>query len=179
MEWLRKYFEPDIQEKADEERRLLILDGHGSYVTGSFLINCLINKIHIMHLPHISHPLLLLDIGLFGPLKTVLEIVLNPILRKEVSRLQKYERLIDYIEAQENGFTESNVFGGWYGAGLISFDLEEVLQHISPPPLSFTLSQTISGESPISPTQLFENSFITSSPPEASQLRNTTQVLHK
>jgi len=180
VEWLRKCFEPDTREKADGEWRLLILDGHGSHVTGSFLVNCLINKIHVMRLPpHTSHLLQPLDVGLFGPLKTALGTALDPILRKEVSRLQKCEWLMGYIEARENAFTESNVLGGWRGAGLIPFDPEEVLRHIPPPPSSSTLPQNVSSESPVSPTQLFENSFITSSPPEASQLRTTTQVLRK
>ena len=133
-----------------------------------------------MGLPsHTSHLLQSLDVGLFSPLKMALGRALDSNLQKEVSHLQKCERLMGYIEARENTFTESNGLGGWHSAGLIPFNPKEVLRHISSPPSSSTLSQNISGESSILPTQLFENSFITSSPPEASQLSTTTQVLCK
>ena len=178
LEWLRRCFEPETREKANGEWRLLILDGHGSHVTGSFLVYCLINKIHVLRIPpHTSHLTQPLDVGLFGPLKTALSVALDPLLRKEVSRLHKSEWLTGYIEARENTFSKDNVFGGWRGAGLIPHDRQKVLRHLPPPPSSPRQLQT--HETPSQPTQIFESSFITSSPPDAVELRTTTQVLHK
>lgn len=178
LEWLRKCFEPDTREKANGEWRLLILDGHGSHVTGRFLVHCLISRIHIMRLPpHTSDLTQPLDVGVFGPLKTALGIALEPILEKEVSRLHKSEWLTGYIEARDKAFCEDNVLGSWRGAGLIPFDPEKVLRHILPPLPSRTWTQITSITA--QPTEIFENSFITSSPPDATELRTTIQVLRK
>ena len=73
LEWLRYCFDSDTRAKADEGFRLLILNGHGSHVTGSFIMHCMDHRIALMQLPpHISHVLQPLDVGLFGPIKMAL-----------------------------------------------------------------------------------------------------------
>jgi hypothetical protein len=92
MEWLHQCFDPDTLEKADGQYRLLILDGHGSHVTGSFIIHYMDHRIALMRLPpHTSHVLQPLDVGLFGPMKTALSTEQDSLFRLQVARIRKVE----------------------------------------------------------------------------------------
>ena len=92
VEWLRRCFEPSTHEKVGEGYRILIMDGHGSHVTGNFIAYCMDHKILLLHLPpHTSHLLQPLDVELFSPLKKALSANLDPLIRTQVSRLQKCE----------------------------------------------------------------------------------------
>jgi prepilin-type processing-associated H-X9-DG protein len=58
-----------MKEKASRSRRLLIVDGHSSYVNIAFLD--LASRLRILVLimpPHSTHRLQPLNIGMFGPL---------------------------------------------------------------------------------------------------------------
>lgn len=58
-------------EKADSQLRLLLCDGYDSYRRGDFLHHCMNNNIASLIIPpHSSHFIPLLDISIFGPLKT-------------------------------------------------------------------------------------------------------------
>ena len=113
VEWLRQCFEPDTREKADGNYRLLILDGHGSHVTGSFIMHCMDHRIALMRLPpHTSHVLQPLDVGLFGPLKTMLSTHQDALFRLHVARIRKVEWLIAYVKARKDAFRPENILGG-------------------------------------------------------------------
>ena len=67
MEWLHKCFKPTTWEKVNGATWLLIYDGHGSHLMGSFLSHCLKHDIQvILLLPHMSHLLQPLDISVFS-----------------------------------------------------------------------------------------------------------------
>jgi len=52
------------------QRRLLIVDGHGSHVKARFIACCIQNKIDLKVLPaHSSHITQPLEVGIFAPLK--------------------------------------------------------------------------------------------------------------
>ena len=73
VQWLKKCFEPVTQEKADGEPRLLICDGHDSHISAAFIYHCMQNDIVLLLLlPHSSHLMQPLDVGVFGPLKTAI-----------------------------------------------------------------------------------------------------------
>ena len=56
IKWLRECFEPTTREKANDQWRMLISDGHDSHITGDWLSHCLDNKILPAILPpHSSH----------------------------------------------------------------------------------------------------------------------------
>ena len=56
LEWLIKVFELLTCEKAAEERRLLIYDGHGNHIQGDFLAYCIQNAIDLLVMPfYCSH----------------------------------------------------------------------------------------------------------------------------
>jgi len=131
LEWLRRCFEPATREKANGNHRLLILDGHGSHETALFLGHCRLHKILVLRLPpHTSHLLQPLDVGLFGPRKKILSAKMDSLIQTMVSKIQKCEWLLAFVEARKLAFKHSNIEGGWRGAGLFPFNPEKALRHI-------------------------------------------------
>lgn len=176
LEWLRQCFEPLTREKANGAKRVLICDGHGSHVTGSFIAHCMKNNIMLLRMPpHTSHLLQPLDVGLFGPLKRYLSSALNPFVRANISRISKREWLLGYEEARKKAFSYQNILGGWRGAGLFPWNPLKVLRH-----LPLTPGAT-SSTTPMSPTMsnVFNTSLLTSSPPDAETLRSTNDALNQ
>ncbi|KAM4063976.1 DDE superfamily endonuclease [Hirsutella rhossiliensis] len=53
VEWLEKVFIPRTQPPDPSERRLLVLDGHGSHETVDFMYLCYQHQIHLLFLPPI------------------------------------------------------------------------------------------------------------------------------
>ena len=72
--WLRKCFEVATKEKANGKRRLIICDGHDSHISGAFMRYCYDNNIAVfLLLPHSSHLIQPLDVGVFSPLKAAMK----------------------------------------------------------------------------------------------------------
>jgi 4-hydroxybenzoate polyprenyltransferase len=120
VEWLEKVFIPRTQPCNATERRLLVLDGHGSHESVDFMYLCYQHKIHLLYLPpHTSHVLQPLDLSVFSPLKHFY--------RKEVgflslltdsSPIGKQNFLFCYQKAREQALAASNIKGGWKASGL-------------------------------------------------------------
>ena len=71
LAWLKQVFDRFTKAKARRKYCLLILDGHGSYVTMDFINYCDRNKILLaIFPPHSTHTLQLLDVVMFKPLLT-------------------------------------------------------------------------------------------------------------
>ena len=56
LKWLVKFFQPQTTPQAPNQRRLLILDGHGSHFTSDFIGFCMVHAIDIMILTSSLHP---------------------------------------------------------------------------------------------------------------------------
>ena len=68
--WLKRCFDPSTKEKANGCTRLLICDGHDSHISATFMCHCYDNNIAVfLLLPHASHLIQPLDVGVFSPLK--------------------------------------------------------------------------------------------------------------
>jgi DDE superfamily endonuclease/Tc5 transposase DNA-binding domain/helix-turn-helix, Psq domain len=123
FEWLVRVFDPVTQQKLGKEKdrtRLLICDGHDSHISAKFVAHCIENNICLfLLLPHSSHILQPLDVGVFGPLKTVVSADLDRLIRVGVIRLEKAEWVESYIRARPNGLTETNIRAGWRHSGLV------------------------------------------------------------
>lgn len=79
-------------DKANNKKRLFICDGHDSHISAEFIRYCIDNNILILlFVPHSSHLMQPLDIGVFGPLKRTMSSQLDPIFRTGVRRLYKVE----------------------------------------------------------------------------------------
>ena len=120
MYWLKNCFDPATREKAAGKIRLLLCDGHDSHISSEFAYYCIQNNIYLhLLIPHSSHLLQPLDVGVFGPLKKAVSACLDPFLRVGVNRLQKVEWLDAYADAREVAITPDNIQGGFRGAGLV------------------------------------------------------------
>ena len=118
--WLKNCFDPATREKAAGKIRLLLCDGHDSHISSEFAYYCIQNNIYLhLLIPHSSHLLQPLDVGIFGPLKKAVSACLDPFLRVGVNRLQKVEWLDAYADAREVAITPDNIQGGFRGAGLV------------------------------------------------------------
>jgi hypothetical protein len=71
LQWLKQVFDRETKEKARRSYRLLIVDGHGSHVSLSFIDYCDKNRILLAtYPPHSTHTLQPLDVSLFKPLSS-------------------------------------------------------------------------------------------------------------
>jgi hypothetical protein len=119
FEWLVRVFDPVSREKSQNRTRLLICDGHDSHVSAKFVAHCIEHDICLfLLLPHSSHLLQPLDVGVFSPLKTAVSADLDRLIRVGVTRLEKVEWVESYIRARPNAFTEKNIQAGWRHSGL-------------------------------------------------------------
>ena len=71
MQWLKRIFDPEPKERANNNPRVLICDGFGSHETLEILEYCFETNIILCRIPsHTSHVLQPCDISVFGPLKS-------------------------------------------------------------------------------------------------------------
>lgn len=164
LKWLQEIFIPQTKPKTPQ-RRLLIVDGHGSHTTDEFLYECHQNDIYLLFLPpHTSHVLQPLDISVFSPIKTYYRQALAKYHNLEDSTpYGKITFLRCYHEARKLGMTERNIRAGWRGSGLWPVNIQKPLA--SP----FLLPDKRSEKKPRTPSPKRELLPITFSTPTRSQ----------
>ena len=70
LEWLKRIFDPQTKERANQKPRVLICDGFGTHESLEMLEHCFENNIILCRLPsHTSHKLQPCDVAVFAPLK--------------------------------------------------------------------------------------------------------------
>jgi len=122
-------FDPATQPLDSTRIRLLICDGHDSHISARFVAYCIEKNICLfLLLPHSSHLLQPLDVGVFSPLKTVVSADLDQLLRVGVIRLEKAEWVESYIRARPKAFTEKNIHAGWRHSGLAPINRHKHVQ---------------------------------------------------
>jgi hypothetical protein len=86
--------------RNDGKRRLLLLDGYGSHLTVRFIAFCLDKNIDLVCLlPHTSHLLQPLDIGVFSPLKRALSTEIEKLFCLDTWQIPRIEWMEAYITA--------------------------------------------------------------------------------
>ena len=120
LEWLRKIFIPETKPQNPQQRRLLILDGHGSHTTEDFMWECFNHRIHLLYLPaHTSHVLQPLDLAIFGPLKAAYRKWARQLyIPTDTSCHGKSGFLICLQKARAEAITSQNIKAGWRAGGL-------------------------------------------------------------
>ncbi|KAJ0126689.1 Chitin synthase A [Fusarium oxysporum f. sp. albedinis] len=130
LEWL-KHFDRSITNRSTGPYRLLILDGHESHHSADFERYCKENKIITLcmraHAPHLLQPL---DVGCFGPLKQAYGREIEHLIRCSIIHISKTEFFSAFYTAFKATFTESNIQGGFRGAGLALFNPENVISKL-------------------------------------------------
>ena len=131
LSWLKSLFDTQTFDKARRDRRLLILDGHGSHCTIKFLDWCRSNRILVaIFPPHATHRLQPLDVSLFRPLATYYSQQLDHHTRlsQGIASLTKRDFLNNFNVAYDKAFTEANIMSGWRKTGIEPFNPEQVLK---------------------------------------------------
>ena len=120
LEWLRRIFIPETKPQDPQQRRLLILDGHGSHATEDFMWECFNCHIQLLYLPaHTSHILQPLDLAIFGPLKSAYRKHAGRLyMQTDTSGFGKSGFLLCFAKARNEGITSQNIKAGWRAAGL-------------------------------------------------------------
>jgi hypothetical protein len=130
LEWL-KHFDRSTTNRSTGPYRLLILDGHESHHSADFERYCKENKIITLCMPaHASHLLQPLDVGCFGPLKQAYGREIEHLIRCSITHISKTEFFSAFYAAFKATFTESNIRGGFRGAGLAPFNPENVISKL-------------------------------------------------
>jgi hypothetical protein len=125
--WLR-HFIKHTDDRVVGTRRLLLFDGHNSHKTAKFNDLCAENNIYTLCLPqHLSHRLQPLDVGCISLLKTAYGRQIDNLATSYISHITALEFLPAFRAAFYETFTESNIRGGFQGAGLVPFDPDTVL----------------------------------------------------
>ncbi|EMT65575.1 hypothetical protein FOC4_g10001844 [Fusarium odoratissimum] len=130
LEWL-KHFDRSTTKRSTGPYRLLILDGHESHHSADFERYCKDNKIITLCMPaHASHLLQPLDVGCFAVLKKAYGREIEHLIRCSITHISKTEFFPAFYAAFKATFTESNIRGGFRGAGLSPFDPEKVISKL-------------------------------------------------
>jgi hypothetical protein len=108
---------------------MLILDGHGSYISLDFLWACKQNKVYLLFLPpHSSHVLQPLDLSVFSLVKRFYRQQIQALSYLNDAAPVKKERFItSYYYARERAITERVIRAGWATAGICPFNVDQVV----------------------------------------------------
>jgi len=130
LKWL-KHFDEHTKERTVGSHRLLILDGHESHNSVDFHKYCEEHKIITLCMPpHSSHLLQPLDVGCFAPMKKAYGRQAELLMRNKITRISKLEFLPCFKAAFNASITDSNIQGGFRGAGLVPFNPEAVISKL-------------------------------------------------
>lgn len=174
--WLKDIFEPATREKAAGKPRLLLCDGHESHISSEFVIFCIEHNIYLhLLLPHSSHLLQPLDVGVFGPLKKAISARLDRLLRAGINRLEKGEWVERYLEARDISLTESNIRGGWRGSGLVPLNRTRVTHSLP----SVLMRPPTPPPAPSSQDSVFDTVINTGTSPDTTVLRSTNALMRR
>jgi hypothetical protein len=127
LDWIH-HFDAYTKQRQKGEWRMLIIGGHGSYLTIEFVSYCYENKITPFLLPaHSTHLLQPLDIGVFQSFKHHHQYVLEEQIRYGGLDYSKADFLAGFNEMRERTFRSIVIKDAFEKAGLIPFDPQKVL----------------------------------------------------
>jgi hypothetical protein len=126
-QWLQ-HFDRLTKERAEGRYRALVMDGHGSHVSDHFKHYCWRNKIvPFLLLPHSTHLLQPLDVGVFSAMKAYHQNSLYDSIRFGDFTFDRTDFLDAFQEIHTNSMRSRTIYGSWAKAGLFPFDPEVVL----------------------------------------------------
>lgn len=167
--WLTNLFEKETPGKARRSYRLLFVDGHGSHINMKFLQWCEQHKILLaVYLPHSTHRLQPIDMGIFAPLTSYYSQALNDLARKSegYTSISKRDFFSLFWPAFEAAFTRENIASAWSKGGIWPLDPQKVLKSFPEAQSARTRSRRRTERSSDSPPNLYD------SPPKTKRLRS-------
>lgn len=123
-------FDRETKQKARNAYRLLVLDGHGSHLSRSFIEYCDSNRILLaIYPPHSTHTLQPLDVCLFSPLATAYSNELQSFMTASMgfSSLSKRDFFRLFWTAWHQAITRKNILSGFEKCGLSPFNPHRIL----------------------------------------------------
>jgi hypothetical protein len=142
LEWLKRIFHPQTQERANKKPRMLICDGFGTHETLEILEFCFENNIILCRLPsHTSHKLQPCDVAVFAPLKTAYRDQVDRLEQGGVNTIGKQHFTSLYSPAREIAFTAKNIKAGFAACGLFPLHPDRVLKNMPKPPADLSISR--------------------------------------
>ena len=140
LQWLKRMFDPQTKDRANEKTRVLIWDGFGTHETLEVLEFCFENNIILCRMPsHTSHKLQPCDIAVFGPLKAAYRDQVERMERGGVNTIGKQHFTYLYSPASERPLTKKNILAAWRGSGLLPFNPGRVLADTPKTPTEITV----------------------------------------
>jgi len=123
--WLTEIYEPKSRQFIQPgEKRLLILNGHVSYVNVKFCQFCVNHDIILFCLPtHSTHLLQLLDVGLFAPLQRAYSRVVEDYFLATGVGISHLQFLPPYKKARKGAYTKANIESPFQKAGIVLLNL--------------------------------------------------------
>jgi hypothetical protein len=140
LAWLTDVFDRYTKEECRRSYRLLILDGHGSHVTPSFIEYCHQRRILLaVYPPHSTHRLQPLDVVLFKPLATAYssELGRQTYRSQGLLSVNKSDFIPLFKSAYATAFTPSNITTSFEATGIWPMDpsrVTEKFKYTSPSP---------------------------------------------
>jgi hypothetical protein len=131
IDWIQ-HFEKHTKARTIGGYRLLVLDGHESHHSVEFEEYCKEHHIITLCMPaHSSHILQPLDVGCFSPLKRAYGQQIEDMMRAHIVHITKDDFFPAFYAAFNITMTESNIRGGFQGAGLLPFNPESVISTLT------------------------------------------------
>jgi len=180
-EWLTTLFEPETR-RNDGKRRLLLLDRHRSHLTARFIAFCINKSIDlVVLLPHTSHILQPLDVGVFSPLKRALSTEIEKLFRLDTRRIPRVEWTEAYITARSRAFIPRSIELSFRASGIYPLSPITILStlrmptptsRVTPPPITTPndLDRSLLDSSPLKGTELQEATSLVNSIVRSSTL---------
>jgi hypothetical protein len=132
VRWLREHFIPYTNSRKIGRYRLLVLDGHGSHLTGEFDRICKEHEVIPVCMPaHSSHLLQPLDVTCFSVLKRAYGKLIEAKTRIGVHHIDKLDFLPALKQARIEAFKTSNIKSSFAAAGLVPLDPERVISKLN------------------------------------------------
>jgi hypothetical protein len=136
LEWLKRVFDPQTKERANQRSRVLICDGFGTHETLDALEFCFENNIILCRIPsHTSHKLQPCDVAVFAPLKAAYRDEAEQLEPGGVNTIGKGHFTYLYSPARKRAFTKKNILARWAKSGLFPFNPDKVLRDVLKPVL--------------------------------------------
>lgn len=105
-----KHFNKHTKDRISGVYRLLVLDGHESHHSRDFEDYCKEHKMIILYMPaHSSHILQPLDVACFGPLKRIYGALVEKMMRRSLTHVNKEDFLPMFKDAFFATFGQENV----------------------------------------------------------------------
>ena len=135
LQWLKRIFDPETKERANQKPRVLIYDGFGTHETLEILEFYFENNIILCRLPsHTSYKLQPCNVAVFALLKVAYREQVERLEREGVNAIGKEHFALLFSPARAKAFTRKNVIAGCAASGLFPSNPDRVLRSMSRPP---------------------------------------------